>query len=268
MHRPVSDSLIDDFGDSESEHSGPAGLRPDLDQNGIPDIVIRRLPIYARSLQYLANEGVETVSSGDLGTRLGVSAAQIRRDLSYFGEFGKQGKGYDVAYLLEQVNAILQLNREWSVVLVGLGHLGRALLHYDGLNEHGFNIRALFDHNPEKVGQRIGELLIHPMSDMPQVLARENIKMAIMAVPARGAQEAADALAASGITAILNYAPIIVQVPSHIKIRHIDPVVALQSMTYYIDDSAEGSGQTASHNSSGNGSGNGHSDRPRSGKLD
>jgi redox-sensing transcriptional repressor len=244
MQRRVTNSLMDDFGGGQEEHSGPAGLRADLDQNGIPDIVIRRLPIYARSLQYLAGEGVETVSSGELGSRLGVSAAQIRRDLSYFGEFGKQGKGYNVAYLLEQVNSILQLDREWPVVLVGLGHLGRALLHYEGLSEHGFNIRALFDHNPEKVGQRVGDLTIYPMSDMKHVLTRQNVKMAIMAVPARGAQEAADALVDAGVTAILNYAPIIVQVPHHVKIRHIDPVVALQSMTYYIRQESEGKGKT------------------------
>src|SRR3954453_19382123 len=148
MQRHVSESLVDDFGENEAAHGGPAGLRADLDQHGIPDIVIRRLPIYARSLQYLAAEGVETVSSGELGTRLGVSAAQIRRDLSYFGEFGKQGKGYNVDFLLEQIGAILGLNREWPVALVGLGHLGRALLHLEGLSEQGFRFRALFDHNP------------------------------------------------------------------------------------------------------------------------
>src|SRR5205823_12845702 len=112
-----------------------AGLRLNMNEEEIPDIVIKRLPIYARSLQYLASEGLETVSSGELGARLGVSAAQIRRDLSYFGEFGKQGKGYNVDYLLEQVSAILGLDREWPVALVGLGHLGRALLHYEGLSE-------------------------------------------------------------------------------------------------------------------------------------
>jgi redox-sensing transcriptional repressor len=236
MQSHAAHSLIDSLDDASAAHSGPAGIRPGLDHNGIPDIVIRRLPIYARSLKYLSGEGVETVSSGDLGTRLGVSAAQIRRDLSYFGEFGKQGKGYNVQYLLGQVNRILQLDRPWPMVLVGLGHLGRALLHYEGLTEQGFEIHALFDHNPEKVGQRIGDLEIHPMDELRGVLKREGIKMAIMAVPARGAQEAADALVAAGVGAILNYAPIIVQVPPHVRIRHIDPVVALQSMTYYLQD--------------------------------
>src|SRR3954466_7682293 len=211
MPRSPKDTNSRSAEQGEREHTGPNGLR-NVSQAEIPDIVIKRLPIYARSLQYLAHEGVETVSSGDLGTRLGVSAAQIRRDLSYFGEFGKQGKGYNVDYLLRQVNAILQLDREWPVALVGLGHLGRALLHYEGLIEHGFNIRALFDHNPEKVGQQIGELTIYSMADMKDVLSREGIKMAIMAVPARGAQEAVDVLVEAGVGAILNYAPIIVQV--------------------------------------------------------
>lgn len=202
----------------------------------IPDIVIRRLPIYARSLQYLIHDGLETVSSSDLGQLLGVSAAQIRRDLSYFGEFGKQGKGYNVAYLLDQINSILGLNHDWPMALVGLGHLGRALLHYDELAERGFCIRALFDHNPAKVGTNIGDMVIHPLGDLTDVLEKENIKMAIIAVPARGAQEVADALVEAGVRAILNYAPIVVQVPHRVKIRHIDPVVALQSMTYYLEN--------------------------------
>src|SRR2546422_9346974 len=109
---------------SEPGATGPAGLRSNVNGAEIPDIVIKRLPIYARSLQYLAHEGVETVSSGDLGARLGASAAQIRRDLSYFGEFGKQGKGYNVDYLLKQITSILRLDREWPMALVGLGHLG------------------------------------------------------------------------------------------------------------------------------------------------
>jgi redox-sensing transcriptional repressor len=246
MQRRIDDSFIDQFDTSEPESGGPAGRRSGVEQNGIPDIVIRRLPIYARSLTYLYNEGVETVSSGELGHRLGVSAAQIRRDLSYFGEFGKQGKGYNVAYLLAQVRGILKLDQDWPVALVGLGHLGRALLHYEGLAEQGFHIEALFDHNPDKVHQRVGDMEIRDMGDLPEIIARAGIKMAIMAVPARGAQEAADALVAAGIGAILNYAPITIQVPAHVRIRHIDPIVALQSMTYYLEaeQDAELNGRT------------------------
>ena len=160
MFGDTDDTSLFMSADLGQDQATPPGLR-EGHGDAIPDIVIRRLPIYVRSLQYLANEDVETVSSGDLGSRLGVSAAQIRRDLSYFGEFGKQGKGYNVRYLLEQVSSILQLDREWPVALVGLGHLGRALLHYEGLSEQGFMIRALFDHNPVKIGQEINGLPIH-----------------------------------------------------------------------------------------------------------
>ena len=243
----------------EPPQNGPAGLRVNLSAGEIPDIVIKRLPIYARSLQYLTHEGIVTVSSGELGLRLGVSAAQIRRDLSYFGEFGKQGKGYNVDYLLEQISAILRLDREWNVALVGLGHLGRALLHYENLSQQGFCISALFDHNPVKIGQKIGDLPIHAMSELEEVLRASDIKMAIVAVPARGAQEAVNALVAAGVRAILNYAPIIVRVPHQVRIRHIDPVVALQSMTYYLGDIGVGSSE------SGNGA---SSERARLGWLD
>jgi redox-sensing transcriptional repressor len=239
-HVERNENLIDDAGANEPGDPGyahaPSGLRINPNGAAIPDIVIRRLPIYARSLKYLAHEGVETVSSGELGARLGVSAAQIRRDLSYFGEFGKQGKGYNVDYLLGQISGILQLDREWAVALVGLGHLGQALLHYENLSQQGFCIEALFDHNPVKIGQKLSGLIIHAMEDLPSVLQARSIKMAIMAVPARGAQEAADALVAAGVQAILNYAPITVHVPPGVKIRHIDPVVALQSMTYYVEE--------------------------------
>lgn len=230
------------------------------DEGEIPDIVIRRLPIYARSLKYLAEEGVETVSSGELGNRLGVSAAQIRRDLSYFGEFGKQGKGYNVDFLLSQVNAILGIDKEWPVAIIGFGHLGRALLHYDALKAQGFRIQALFDHNPEKVGQKVDNLVIHSMDELPALLREQKIKMAILAVPAGGAQEAADALIDAGVRAILNYAPIIVQVPPYARIRHIDPLVALQSMTYYLYNDEEGSQAGIGRN--------GREYRARSGKLD
>lgn len=234
MHSRTHKPLIDEFANSEDPVAAAGSMKNVGD--AIPDIVIRRLPIYARSLQYLRHEGIDTVSSGDLGARLGVSAAQIRRDLSYFGEFGKQGKGYDVDYLLQQINSILGLEKDWPMALVGLGHLGRALLHYDELRDQGFCIQELFDHNPEKVGQKIGGSVIHDLDELPRLLREQNIRMAIIAVPVRGAQEVADALVDAGVLAILNYAPIIVQVPPHVKIRHIDPVVALQSMTYYIEN--------------------------------
>src|SRR3954451_5046496 len=128
----------------------------------IPGIVIRRLPIYARSLQYLSGEGVTTVSSSELGARIGVTAAQIRRDLSYFGKFGKQGKGYDVEHLATAIGGILNLDRQWDVALVGFGNLGHAILSYRGFLPSSFRIAAIFDRNPENVGQRVDGLTVLP----------------------------------------------------------------------------------------------------------
>ena len=207
-------------------------------------MVVRRLPIYARTLEYLAQEGVTHVSSNELGERIGISAAQIRRDLAYFGDFGKQGKGYNVAFLLGQMKDILRLQQDWNVVIVGLGHLGRALAHYEGFAQGGFCVQALFDHDPRKQGQHVGDLPIHGMDELASVLAANDIRVALLAVPPRAAQEVADELVAAGVRAILNYAPIVVKVPPHVRIRHIDPVAALQSMTYYLEPEESGAGLT------------------------
>jgi redox-sensing transcriptional repressor len=201
----------------------------------IPDIVIRRLPIYAQTLQYLTSEGVTTVSSSELGARIGVTAAQIRRDLSYFGEFGKQGKGYNVQFLLNQVREILHIGHSWGVALVGMGPLGQAIAHYSGFREKGFDIVALFDSDPDKIGREIDDgREIHHFTLIPEVVQEKNLTVAIVAVPARSAQEVVNLLVKAGVKAILNYAPITVQVPADVRIRSLDPVAALQSMTYYL----------------------------------
>src|SRR5512136_195466 len=137
--------------------------RTDMPTKSIPDIVVGRLPVYLRALSFLAADGVQTTSSQDLGKRLGISAAQIRKDLSHFGEFGKQGTGYNVNFLREQIRRILKVDREWSIALIGIGDLGRALAHYGGFVDRGFRIVALFDADPAKIGQRIGELEIMGM---------------------------------------------------------------------------------------------------------
>jgi redox-sensing transcriptional repressor len=201
----------------------------------IPDIVIRRLPIYARTLDFLASEGVTTVSSSELGERIGVTAAQIRRDLSYFGEFGKQGKGYNVQYLLNQVRDILNLSRQWGVALVGVGQLGQAIARYNGFTDKGFEISALFDADSRKVGTQLNNLPIHHFSEIPEVVQELGLVVAIVAVPASHAQEVVNLLVQAGVKAILNYAPINIQVPDDVRTRHLDPVVALQSMTYYLE---------------------------------
>jgi len=210
----------------------------------IPDIVIRRLPIYARSLTYLASEGVTTVSSSELGQRIGVTAAQIRRDLSYFGEFGKQGKGYNVQFLLNQIRDILHLEQQWGVALIGTGHLGEAIARYGGFRDKGFEIVALFDADERKVGEELVGLPIHHYSKIAEVIGEMNLQVAIVAVPASSAQEVVDLLVSAGVKAILNYAPVSLQVPPDVRTRNIDPVGLLQSMTYYLNpDKAQRNGR-------------------------
>lgn len=200
----------------------------------IPDIVIGRLPLYLRALNFLAAEGREITSSQELGDRLGISSAQIRKDLSHFGEFGKQGTGYNINYLREQLREILHVNSVWDVVLVGAGDLGHALARYGGFVGRGFRIVAVFDNDPAKIGQKIGDLEIQDVNHLAEYVRAKGIKVAIIAVPANAAQEVARALVDAGIKAILNYAPITLTVPSGIKVQHIDPVVHLQRMTYYL----------------------------------
>lgn len=202
--------------------------------NDIPDVVVRRLPIYARTLDYLLTEGKSSVSSQELGERINVTAAQIRKDLSWFGEFGKQGIGYDVEKLLGHINRILGLTVNWPVVLVGLGYLGQAIARYEGFREKGLHIVALFDADPTKTGTILNGLPIQADEEIPRTVATHGVKLAIVAVPATKAQEVVDQLVAAGVRGILNYAPIIVQTPDGVWVRHIDPVSLLHSMTYYL----------------------------------
>ena len=206
----------------------------DISPNAIPDVVVRRLPIYARSLSYLAEEGVRSVSSQELGERIGVTAAQIRKDLSYFGEFGKQGIGYNVEYLLGHIRRILGLNDAWPVVLVGAGHLGQAIARYEGFRSRGIDIVGLFDNDPGKIGLELGKLKVQPDTELPAVLRDQHIRLAIVAVPASRAQGVVDSLVENGVQGILNYAPVVVQAPEGVWVRHIDPVALLHSMTYYL----------------------------------
>jgi redox-sensing transcriptional repressor len=208
---------------------------PDTDE-AIPDIVIRRLPIYVRTLRALRERGIASVSSDELADHIGVTAAQIRRDLSYFGKFGKQGKGYDVGFLADTIGQILKLDRQWDVALAGFGNLGRAIAHYRGFVPSSFRIVAIFDRNDEHVGQAVDGLTIQRPDRIAEEIARLGIKIGIVAVPAAAAQDVADRMVAGGIQAILNYAPVVLKVPPEVTIREIDPVGAMQSMTYYLDD--------------------------------
>lgn len=205
-----------------------------------PDVVIRRLPLYARSLRYLLQEGILSVSSQDLGARINVTAAQIRKDLSYFGEFGKQGIGYDVEKLLDQIESILGLHQEWRVALVGIGHLGEAIARYEGFRSQGIKITALFDADSRKVGNELYGMPINGLDRLSQIVAEQGIRMAIIAVPAGHAQEVADRLVSVGVRAMLSYAPTVIQVPTGVWVRYIDPVAIIHSMTYYLAREAAG----------------------------
>lgn len=200
----------------------------------IPAVVIDRLPLYARALASLDNQGREVVSSQELGTLLNVTPAQIRKDLSYFGRFGKQGRGYNVRQLLEELRRILGLNRQWKMVLVGAGRLGRAILGYEGFAPQGFKIVEAFDSDPRTVGTQIDGLVIKDTKELEKTLRENPVDVGIVAVPAEAAQEVIDRLVKCGIRAILNYAPVAAHVPRDVQIKRIDPVLALQGMTYYL----------------------------------
>lgn len=200
----------------------------------VPDIVIGRLPIYLRALTYLLDEGQQITASKDLAERLGISSAQIRKDLSHFGEFGKQGMGYDVVFLRDQLRSILQVDHTWNVALIGAGDLGHAIAHYSGFEGQGFRVACVFDQNPQKIGRRLGRFDICDATQLVEKIQAMGIKIAIVAVPAGAAQAVVDDLVSAGVKAILNYAPITVTVPPGIHVQYIDPVLHLQHMSYYL----------------------------------
>ena len=200
----------------------------------IPEVVINRLPIYARALANLAASGETVVSSQALGEALDVTPAQIRKDLSYFGRFGKQGRGYNVHSLLNKLREILGLDRQWRVCVVGVGRLGQAIVEYGGFGPQGFEIVAAFDTNPELVGQRVGQVTVRNIEDLAGFLGENRVDVGVISVPVEAAQTVADQLVSAGVKAILNYAPTTPHVPREVSIRHIDPVLAMQSMTFYL----------------------------------
>ena len=201
----------------------------------IPDIVIGRLPLYLRALTRLRQENQALTSSHELGKRLDISSAQIRKDLSHFGGFGKQGTGYQIEYLMEKLRQVLQVNQEWPVAVIGAGNLGIAISHYRGFQDRGFRIACLFDISPQKINTQIGAFIVQPAAAMREIIHREQIKIAMLAVPAEHAQAVADQLVEAGVQAILNYAPISITVPADVQIQYIDPVTHLQHMAYYLN---------------------------------
>lgn len=198
----------------------------------IPRKTVYRLSLYQRALQKLRANRIETVSSAALAKAAGVKPTQLRKDLTYFGQFGTRGLGYEVESLSERLTEVLGTAKLQPVVLVGAGNLGSALLHYNGFAREGFEITAAFDAHP--VRRRGVDVPVHPMGDLPGFVAEKRIKMAIIAVPAPAAQEVANRLVDAGIQGILNFSPSILQVPDGVVVNHVDLAIELENLSYFI----------------------------------
>ncbi|RLE09128.1 redox-sensing transcriptional repressor Rex [Candidatus Aerophobetes bacterium] len=197
-----------------------------------PENAALRLSLYLRYLREMGEE--ESISSEQLAQLLGTSGVRVRKDLSYFGQFGTPGKGYTVGKLREQISKVMGLDRIWTIALVGVGKLGTALLGYPGFRKSGFHIKVGFDVKPNKIGRKIAGVPIHHPYQMPRIIREQKIHIGIIAVPAEAAQEAADLLIISGIKAILNFSPARITVPFYVKLRNVDFASQLEVIPYYI----------------------------------
>lgn len=200
----------------------------------IPQGVIERLPMYLNALLHVRGEGEQTVSSARLSDLADVNAAQIRRDLAYFGSFGKRGVGYDIPDLIDRLQRILGSDHAHRVAIVGAGNLGSAIASYDGLRDRGFIVSGVFDASPRRIGQRIGDLIVRDVSELERVVSEQSIRFGVIAVPAEAAQEVADRMCAAGIRVILNYSSAFVTVAKDVTLHNTDPVRELLHTLYYL----------------------------------
>lgn len=200
----------------------------------ISESAVRRLSLYLRLLQEADQAGADTISSGELAERGGTTSAQVRKDLSLFGSFGKRGLGYSVSELLSRIRTILGLQQDWRVAVVGAGKLGSALASYRDFEARGFHIRAVFDADPEKVGARWGGVTIRPDEEMDAVVRAEAVDMAILAVPADAAQAVVDRLVRAGVKGILNFAPARLRVPPHVVLKNVDVTLELEGLSFAV----------------------------------
>jgi len=222
---------------SAAELSGPAAEPgPIADRpypGGIPEATVARLPVYLRALYTLAERGVATVASDELARSAGVNSAKLRKDLSHLGSYGIRGVGYDVEYLVYQVSRALGLTQKWPVVIVGAGNLGRALAHYGGFVTRGFRIEAVLDSDPSLVGGNVGGVIVRPVGELETVVISQNIAIGVIAVPAGAAQAVCDRLVAAGVTSILNFAPLVLNVPEGVDVRKVDLSIELQILAFH-----------------------------------
>lgn len=202
----------------------------------IPDVAVKRLPVYLRALAELQAADVEIVSSAELARRTGFSSEQIRKDLAYFGSFGTRGVGYSTGSLSHGIRRVLGLDRTVEGVLVGAGHLGTALARYNQNREQHVNLVAIFDADPAKVGEVLGGTRVLPISDLPAFVRERGVRLGVVAVPAPVAQQVVDELVVAGILALLNFAPVKLSVPPHVQVQNIDLSLELQALAYYLQD--------------------------------
>ena len=213
---------------------GPAGgEEPDITEDRlIPEATVARLPLYYRALLELAGQST-TISSEQLAELAGVTAAKVRKDLSFLGSYGTRGVGYEVEHLLREVSRELGLTHDWPVAILGIGNLGRALANYRGFAARGFRVVALVDADPAKVGTRVGDLAVEPVEALSRLVADRQVAIGVIATPAESAQGVADRLVAAGVRAILNFAPTVVVVPPEVSLRKVDLATELQILSFY-----------------------------------
>ena len=198
----------------------------------IPEATVIRLSVYSRYLSQVDRKGLVTTSSGEIAEGVGVSPAQVRKDLAYFGEFGTRGVGYNVKDLHRHIMKILGLNKRWKVVIVGAGNLGTALCMYGGFRERGFEVVGIFDNDPEKIGYKLNGIEIFPISKLEEIVADTNAEIGIIAVPSEHAQDIAEMFSKTEIQAVLNFAPRVLNLPDQLELRNVDLSVNLEILTF------------------------------------
>ncbi len=199
----------------------------------LPEATVARLATYLRVLTGFAEQGTQTVSSEELATATGVNSAMLRKDLSFLGSYGIRGVGYDVSTLTEQIARTLGLTVHRSVAMIGVGNLGQALSGYAGFGSRGFRIAALLDADPARIGTTIRGMVVRDISELAHVVTTENITIAVLATPASAAQAVCDSLVAAGVTSILNFAPVVLNVPAHVDVRKVDLAAELQILSFH-----------------------------------
>jgi len=219
--------------------SASSDKSPESGPNDVPKAVVSRLSLYLRELQHLLHDGSRTTSSTQLGSLLGLTDAQVRKDLAYFGQFGHPGIGYHCDELVREIKQILGTNHPWPVALVGVGNLGRALLGHRGFSHQGFQVVAAFDVDPTKVGRKIIGIPVYGLDELPRVVKEKGIRLGIVAVPPTSAQEAADRLVAAGVDGVLNFASVTLTLPKNVSTVGVDLAMELEQLAFAVANRRE-----------------------------